>query len=153
MTRIVGIAAEEVDVDDRERPEREEHRSGQAAQNRDHEREHEDEDLGDQEDLHVRPERREDVREGLLELLAAEERLLDLVPAGRADDEDASDGDEDRGRGQGDGDAAATAALRQAAEDPRAAVRVQRATSGSERPSSRATGRRAASASRPREAP
>ena len=140
--------SEEIHVDHCERAQREEHRSREAPQNRDPEGEDEDEHLGDQEDLHVRPERREDVRERLLELVAIEERLLDLVPPGRADDEHDHHGHEGERRQKGNGDAAAAAALRQAAEDSRAAVSVQCATSGSERRSSRAISARADGASR-----
>ena len=50
-------AAEEVGVDDREQPHREEDGPGQAAQHGEHEREDEDERLRDQEDLHVQQER------------------------------------------------------------------------------------------------
>ena len=95
MTQDRRDAAEEVDVDDRERADREEHGPWKAAENGDHEREDEDEDLRDQEDLHVDPEGREDVRERLLELLAVEERLLDVVPTGRVDDDDGDDQPDD----------------------------------------------------------
>ena len=63
----------------------------------------EDEHLGREEQLHVRPELLEDVREGLLELRPVEEGLLDLVPAGRVDDDEhehAEDDDRADGRDQ-----------------------------------------------------
>ena len=126
-----GDAAEEVDVDDRHRPDRKEDRTGKAAQDRHCQREDEDEDLRDQEDLHVDPEGPEDVRECALELLRAEEGLLDVVPAGRVDHQDDDDRAEECSRDEGDGDAPAATALRQAAEDPRVAVLFQwSATSG-----------------------
>ena len=49
--------AEHVDVDRRHAAQREEHRPGQAAQDRQHEAEDQDQDLGDQEQLDVDPER------------------------------------------------------------------------------------------------
>ena len=143
-------ASEEVDVDDGEGADREEDWAREAPEHGDREREDEDEDLCDPKDLHVRPERREDVRERLRELLPAEERLLEVVPACGPDDDEHDDGDEDRRRDEGDRDAPAAAARRQAAEDPRAAVLVQgAATSGSGRRSSPASEPRASSASRP----
>ena len=54
-----------------------------------HEREHEDEDLGDQEDPTLSRNAVRDVRERLAEDRRIEERLLDVVPAGRVDDCDA----------------------------------------------------------------
>ena len=54
-------AAEEVGVDDRERPDREEHRPRQRAEHGEEERRREDERLGDEEQLHVQPERVEDL--------------------------------------------------------------------------------------------
>jgi hypothetical protein len=123
--------AEEVDVDDGEGAEREEDRPGKAPQDGEPQGEDEDERLGDEEDLNVRSERRQDPRERLLELVPVEERLLDVVPAGRVDDDEGNDPDEDRGRDDGDGGASGAAARRQGAEDLGAAVLVQLgATSG-----------------------
>ena len=76
-------AAEEVGVGDRERAEREEDRAGEAAHDREHEREDEDEDLRDQEDLHVQQEGARDLRERLAVVVPVEERRLDLGPAAR----------------------------------------------------------------------
>ena len=107
----------------------------QAAQDGEEEREDEDEDLGDQEDLHVRLERGGDLGQRVAELAPVEERPLGLRPAGRVDDRDRDDREEDDRAGDRDGDApAAGAAGVQAAEDPRAAVPVQRATSARARP-------------------
>ena len=103
-----------------------------------HEREHEDEDLGDQEDPHVQQERPGDVRERLAEDRRIEERLLDVVPARRADDGDGDQPDDDERAGGGDGDRPASAGRRRA-EDAGASAAGQRATGGPERRPARGT--------------
>ena len=102
--------AEDVRVDDHERANREEHRSGQAAQHRQEKREDEDEDLGDAEDLHVQQERAGDLRERRLELRPAEERLPHLGPARGVRDDVPDDREEDDGAQQRDRHAPAAVA-------------------------------------------
>ena len=130
-----GNAAEDVGVDDRQQAQREEDGAGKAADHGQPESREEDHDLRDAEDLHVREEGGRDAGQRLPEDLPVEERLLDLVPAGRRDDGDDEDGEEDDRRREGDRDRApAGAAARQAADDLRAAVFAQGAvTSGSVR--------------------
>ena len=66
---------------------REEHRPGQAAHHRQHEREDEDQDLGEQEQLDVLPEGAHELGQDCPEDLGVEERPLDLRPARRGDDD------------------------------------------------------------------
>jgi hypothetical protein len=97
-------AAEQVDVDGREDPDREQRRAAAAAGEGEQQREDQDEELGDEEDPDVQPERREDVLEGGREVLAREERLPDLVVALGVDDDDgeqAEDDDRAGGRDRG----------------------------------------------------
>ena len=117
-------AAEEIDVDDRERANREEHRPGEPPQHRDHEREDEDGDLGDNEDLTLIQNAREISGNALAEDIAVEEGLLDVGPARRVDDDEATTATKSAVETR------ATATLLpppppSAAEDLRAAVLVQ----------------------------
>ena len=81
ITRIVGHAAEEVDVDDRQRADREERRAGKAAEDRHQERRDEDDGLDDEEDLHVDQEGARDLLEGVAVVPPVQEVRLELVPA------------------------------------------------------------------------
>jgi hypothetical protein len=74
---------EDVDVDRRQEAKREEDRSGQAAQNRDQEAQQEDQDLGDEEELHVHPERPDDRRERPGEDLPLKNEAWTLAQPGR----------------------------------------------------------------------
>ena len=80
-------SAKEVGVDRGERPHGEEHGARKPAEDRDDECEDEDEDLRDEEDLHVHEEGSRDVRERLPEEVAVEEGLLDVGPARGVHDE------------------------------------------------------------------
>src|SRR5262249_24803872 len=108
-------------VHDRDRSQWEEHRSREAPQHRDDEREREDQALRDQEDLAVEEKGPGDLRERRLELGPAEKRLVDFGPAGRVRDDHAHDDEEDDRREERDRDAPAAAAARaQPAEEARA---------------------------------
>ena len=74
-------AAEEVGVDDRERAEREEHRPGQAAEHGENSAAGRMIGSAMQEELHVEPERVEDLREAVLVDAPVEEVRLELAPA------------------------------------------------------------------------
>jgi hypothetical protein len=107
-----GDPAKEIRVHDRDCPNREEHRSRQAPKDREAEGEHEDEDLGDAEDLDVQQERIGDPRERRAKLLPVEERVLDLRPAGRVDDREPEADEDDERRDERDEDGAAAAVVR-----------------------------------------
>src|SRR5439155_20010078 len=113
-------AAEEVGIHDRERPQREEHRPGQAADHREQQSEREDEDLRDAEDLHVELERTRDLGERGAELAPVEERAPHLGPARSVRDGDGEQHEEDHRARERDRDAARPA--RTEPEDLRAAV-------------------------------
>ena len=127
ITRIVGTPAEEVDVDDRERADREEDGAGEAAEDRQEQRRHEDDRLDDEEDLHVDEERARDLRERVAVVAPVEEVRLERVPAGRLrdDDDDRAEDDDRREDGDRDRPRLARAAGGRAAEDPGAPVPVQ----------------------------
>ena len=117
-------AAEEVGVGDRERPDREEDRAGEAAQDREGERREEDDRLRDHEDLHVQEERAGDARERALVDVPVEEGRLDLGPVRCVRDRVDDDSEDDDRRDEREGDGAAGAAT---PEDLR--VPAQRTTS------------------------
>jgi hypothetical protein len=100
-------AAEEVGVDDGEGAEGEEDRAGEAADDGQAERDHEDQRLGDAEDLHVQEEGVGDPGEGARELVAVEKRALDLGPARRVDDRETERREDDGGADEGDRGASA----------------------------------------------
>src|SRR5207244_1405323 len=103
------------------------------------------------EDLHVEQERARDLRQRVLELAPVEERPANLRPARCVRDRKRQQREEPDGADNGDDDGtAALAAGHHAAEDSRAAVLVQWATSGrARRRPSRATCPESASAFRP----
>src|SRR5439155_7251189 len=113
-------AAEEVRVDDRERPQREEHRPRQAADHGEEQREGEDEHLRDAEDLHVQLERARDLGERGAELTPVEECAPHLRPARSMCDRNHDQDEEDDRAHERDRDAARAA--RTEPEELRAAV-------------------------------
>ena len=124
-------ASEEVGVRDAEQAKRQGGRARQAADHGEHEREDEDERLRDQEDLDVEPERARDLGQRVLELTPVEERAPHLGPARRVSDQHGQQREEDdRAGGRDQRSATALGAGHHAAEDSRAAVLVQVATSG-----------------------
>src|SRR5262249_16612315 len=104
----------------REGAQRKEDRSRQASQNRDQKCERKDQALRDQEDLAVEEERPRDLRERCLEVMPAEESLVNRGPARRVGDDHDDDDDEDKRREHRDRHRAAAVSSRQGTEDARA---------------------------------
>src|SRR5689334_4644014 len=90
-------AAKEIGVDDRECAERKEDRPGKAAKHREEQREHEDQHLGDAEDLHVEQECARNLGERGLELGPAEELPVNLGPTRGVRYRNRDDDEEHRG--------------------------------------------------------
>ena len=79
--------AEDVDVDGRHQPEREDDRAGHAAEHREQEPEDEDQRLGDEEQLDVDPELGDELRERLPEDSASRNCAWNRGQPGRVDDD------------------------------------------------------------------
>ena len=114
---------EHVDVDRRDQAQREQHRAGQAAQDGQHEAEHQDQRLGDQEQPDVDPELGDQLGQRLPEDRPVEERLLEPRPARGVDDDVADDAEHDDGRQARDGQRASALGAQPEAGPPRAAGR------------------------------
>ena len=105
-----GDPSEDVREDGRQEPQREHRRRAGQAKQRHRQTEDQDTDLDDQEDPDVQPERLEDVRERVGEVLRVEERVADQRPAGTGHDQYRHPPEDDDGRDRRDRQAPAVPA-------------------------------------------
>ncbi len=98
-----GHGPEDVDVGGRQTPDREEDRTRQTPQDREQEPERQDECLGDEEQLDVRPERGDQAGQARPEQRPIEEVRLDLGPVRGVDDDPPQPADHDDRADQRDG--------------------------------------------------